>query len=167
MKSSAIVSVRMVFGSKSKKKCPKRKERMGDWFWNTSSVVPFCRSAPAVWKKILCHKDPEFYTPLELNCRKGRTLQHWSCIKISLPKWEERKKTMTLAKIPSQRTSDFLFPLQPPVPPWPCHPRGLDFGPFRLRLALFGSVLAPFRLCFGSVSGPFRGVGWGWGEGLL
>ena len=27
----------------------------------------------------------------------------------------------------------------------------------------FGSVSALFRLCFGSVSGPFRGVGWGRG----
>ena len=40
------------------------------------------------------------------------------------------------------------------------------FGPFRLRLAPCGSVwlrLAPFRVCFGSISGPFRGVGWGRG----
>ena len=39
------------------------------------------------------------------------------------------------------------------------HPRGLNFGPFPLRVAPFGSVW----LRFGSVSGPFRGVGWGRG----
>ena len=56
--------------------------------------------------------------------------------------------------------SDFLFPLQPLTPPLPrqpprpSHPQKLDFGPFWLRLA-------PFRVCFGSVSGPFWGVGWG------
>ena len=63
--------------------------------------------------------------------------------------------------------SDILFPLQPPPlptptnPPRPSHPRGLDFGPFRLRLAPFGSVwlcLAPFRVCSGSVSGVLGGV---------
>ena len=63
--------------------------------------------------------------------------------------------------------SDFLSPLQPPTPPYPdkpphpdkpprpSHPRGLDFGPFRLR---FGSVWAPFRVRFGSV---WVGLGWG------
>ena len=64
--------------------------------------------------------------------------------------------------------SDILFPLQTPTPPHPdkpprpSHPRGLDFGPFRLRLAPFGSVwlrLAPFRVCSGSVSvGSVRGA---------
>ena len=70
--------------------------------------------------------------------------------------------------------SDILFPLQPPPPPHPdkpprpSHPRGLDFGPFRLRLAPFGSVrlrLAPFRVLFwvrfGSFSGVLGGVGVG------
>ena len=67
--------------------------------------------------------------------------------------------------------SDFLFPLQPPPPPIPTNPPGRPtqsacFGPFRLRFGPFVSVwlrLAPFRVCFGSVSGPFRGVGWGRG----
>ena len=65
----------------------------------------------------------------------------------------------------------FFFPYNPTPPhsdkpPRLSHLRGLDFGPFRLRLAPFGSVwlrLAPARVCFGSVSGPFRGVGWGRG----
>ena len=68
-----------------------------------------------------------------------------------------------------------FFSLTTPTPPHPdkplrpSHPRGLDFGPFRLRLAPFGSVrlrLAPFRVCSGSVSGPFRGcwVGSWWGR---
>ena len=34
--------------------------------------------------KILCPKDPEFHTPLELNCTKGSTSQHW-CMQIGLP----------------------------------------------------------------------------------
>ena len=63
--------------------------------------------------------------------------------------------------------------LQPPTPPHPdkpprpSHPRGLDFGPFRLRLAPFGSVWRSVWLRFGSVSGLFRGRfgGVGWGRG--
>ena len=39
-------------------------------------------------------------------------------------------------------------------------PEKLDFGPFRLR---FGSIW----LRFGFVSAPFRGVGWGRGEGAF
>ena len=71
----------------------------------------------------------------------------------------------------------FFFPYNPQPPPYgmghpdkplrPSHPRGLDFGPFRLRLAPFGSVwlrLAPFRVCFGSVSGLFRGCWVGWSQ---
>ena len=69
----------------------------------------------------------------------------------------------------------FFFPYNPhpphpDKPPRPSHPRGLDVGPFWLRLAPFRSILAPFGsvwLRFGSVSGPFRvrsgGVGWGRG----
>ena len=52
-------------------------------------------------------------------------------------------------------------PPPPDKPPPPSHLRGLDFGPFRLCLAPFGSVwlrLAPFRVCSGSVSGPLGGV---------
>ena len=65
-----------------------------------------------------------------------------------------------------------FFPYKNPTPtradkpPWPSHPRELDFGPFRLRfgpfrvrLALFGSISGLFRVRFGS-------VGWGRGEGL-
>ena len=74
----------------------------------------------------------------------------------------------------------FFFPYNPPPPlprqtPRPSHPEKLDFGPFRLRLALFGSVSAPFGsvwLRFGSVLAPFRvrfgvlgGVGVGSGRG--
>ena len=60
----------------------------------------------------------------------------------------------------------FFFPYNPhlPIPtnpPQPSHPRGLDFGPFRLRLAPFGSVLGRFWVCFGSVSGVLGGVGVG------
>ena len=58
------------------------------------------------------------------------------------------------------RDWSFLIVGHPDKPPRPSHPRGLDFGPFRLRLAPFGSVwlrLAPFRVCSGSVSGPFGG----------
>ena len=67
----------------------------------------------------------------------------------------------------------FFFPYNPhPLPPRqtprPSHPRGLDFGPFLLRLAPFRLSLAPF----GSVSAPFRvrfgvlgGVGAGSGRG--
>ena len=61
----------------------------------------------------------------------------------------------------------FFFPYNPPNPPTPTNPppvpprKAWFLGPFRLR---FGSIwlrLALFRLCFGSVSGPFQGVGWG------
>ena len=62
----------------------------------------------------------------------------------------------------------FFFPYNPPTPlprqtPRPSHREKLDFSPFQLR---FGSVrlrLARFWVCFGSISGPFRGVGWGRG----
>ena len=60
--------------------------------------------------------------------------------------------------------SDFLFP----PPPHPDKPPGRP-TPESLIWVHFGSVLrvrlGPFQLCFGSVSGPFRGVGWGRGEG--
>ena len=40
----------------------------------------------------------------------------------------------------------------------------VHFGSVWLRSGPFGSVwLDPFRVCFGSVSGPFRRVGWGRG----
>ena len=66
----------------------------------------------------------------------------------------------------------FLFPYNPPTPPAPTNPppvppRKAEFcpisAPFGSVSAPFGSVwlrLAPFRVCFGSVSDPFRGVGW-------
>ena len=42
---------------------------LGDWFLCTSSACcRSCRSVSAV-HKILCPKDPEFYTPLALNCK--------------------------------------------------------------------------------------------------
>ena len=53
-------------------------------------------------------------------------------------------------------------PPHPDKPPLPSHPRGLDFGPFRLRLAPFGSVwlrLGAFRVRFGPISGVLGGVG--------
>ena len=34
----------------------------------------FRNSAPVVYKKVLCPKDPELCTPLALNCRKGQHL---------------------------------------------------------------------------------------------
>ena len=80
--------------------------------------------------------------------------------------------TLALGKI-------FFFPYNPPhsptlTKPPPVPPEKLNFGsvwlrlaPFRLRSAPFGSVSGLFRVRFGSVSGPFRGVGWGRGEGLL
>ena len=64
----------------------------------------------------------------------------------------------------------FFFPYNPPPPqprqtarPTPKSLISVHFGSVWLR---FGSIwlrLAPFRLRFGSVSGPFRGVGWGRG----
>ena len=81
-------------------------------------------------------------------------------------------------RLPSESvySSDFLFPLQAQPPPHPDKPPGC---PTTKSLILvhcgsvsvhFGSVwlrLGPFRVSFGSVSGPFWGVGWGRGEGLL
>ena len=67
----------------------------------------------------------------------------------------------------------FFFPYNPPPPPYPDKPPArptpkslisVHFGSVWLR---FGSVWlrsGPFRVCFGSVSGPFGGVGW-WGRG--
>ena len=65
----------------------------------------------------------------------------------------------------------FLFPLQPTPPPprqTPARPTpksliSVHYGSVSVR---FGSVwlrLALFQVCFGSVSGPFRGVGCGQG----
>ena len=65
-------------------------------------------------------------------------------------------------------------PRPPPrqTPPRPSHPRGLDFGPFQLRLAPFRLRFSSVWLRFGSVSGLFRvhfgvlgGVGAGSGRG--
>ena len=68
----------------------------------------------------------------------------------------------SLYNAPAKKVSDklviFFFLTTPTPPPWPSHRRELDFGPFRVR---FG----PFRVRLGSVSGPFRGVGWGRAEG--
>ena len=68
----------------------------------------------------------------------------------------------------------FLFPYNPPTPPIPTKPppavpterawvRSISapLGSVRVHLAPFG--LAPFWVGYGSVSGPFRGVGWGRG----
>ena len=67
----------------------------------------------------------------------------------------------------------FFFPYNPAPPPIPTNPRPPH--PERLISVHFGSVsvrfgfiwlrlpMAPFRVCSGSVSGPFRGVGWGRG----
>ena len=79
--------------------------------------------------------------------------------------------------------SDFLFPLQPPHPPYPdkpppVPPRKAEFrsisapfgsfsAPFGSVWLLFGSFSGPFRVRFGSVSGSWVGSGWGRGEGLL
>ena len=56
------------------------------------------------------------------------------------------------------KSSDFLFPLQPPPPPrqtpFPSHPEKLDFGPLRLRLA-------PFRVRVGLLGGVGVGSGRG------
>ena len=60
--------------------------------WETDFYTPpvlggaalFGNSAPAVYKKPV-PEDPEFYTPLALNCQKGGTSHYWRCIKISLP----------------------------------------------------------------------------------
>ena len=64
-------------------------------------------------------------------------------------------------------TQILSFPLQPHPPPYPDKPPGCP-TPESLISVHFGSVwlcLAPFRVCFGSFSGPlkFRGVGWGRG----
>ena len=66
----------------------------------------------------------------------------------------------------------FFFPYNPhpdkpppPVPPQKAWFRSIS-APFRSVSRPFQLRLAPFRVCFGSVSGPFRGVGWGQGEGL-
>ena len=69
----------------------------------------------------------------------------------------------------------FFFPYNAPTPPTPTNPppvppRKAEFrsisAPSGSVSAPFGSVWllsAPFRLLFGSFSGPFRGVGWGRG----
>ena len=79
--------------------------------------------------------------------------------------WGPAENDNTKVTLGLARLVIFFFPYNPPHPiprqtPRPSHPEKLDFGPFRL-------CSAPFGVCFGSVSGPFRGVGWGRGEGLL
>ena len=78
--------------------------------------------------------------------------------------FQEKHPHITDLRVGSNEGSDFLFPYNPHPPPphpdnppLPSHPRGLDFGPFRLCLAPFGSVWR------GSVSGPF----WGCWVGLV
>ena len=59
-------------------------------FWENDFCTPpvlggtalFDKSAPAV-SKIRVLRAQDFYIPLALNCQKGSTSQHWSCIKIS------------------------------------------------------------------------------------
>ena len=62
--------------------------RIWDTDFYTSQVLGgaalFENSAAAVYKNS-SPKDPEFYTPLALNCQKGSNSQHLRCIKISLP----------------------------------------------------------------------------------
>ena len=48
-------------------------------------LLPFLTIQRQRCIKILCPKDPEFYTPLALTCQKGGTSQYWRCIKSSLP----------------------------------------------------------------------------------
>ena len=49
---------------------------LGDWLLYTSSAgrcAVFDNSAAAVYKNLVL-KDPEYYTPLALNCQKGQHL---------------------------------------------------------------------------------------------
>ena len=69
----------------------------------------------------------------------------------------------------------FFFPYNPPPTPTtppPGRPTpetsiSVRFGSVWLRLAPFGPVSGPFRVCFGSVSGCWVGSGRGRREGLL
>ena len=58
--------------------------------------------------------------------------------------------------------SDFLFPLQPSLPPIPTIPPGCP-----TREGLISVHVGSVWLRLGSVLGPFRVRGWGRGEGLL
>ena len=85
--------------------------------------------------------------------------------------WSDRQNSSPNMSQNVKRIRPVLFPYSPHPPtrqdPPPVHPKKLDFGPFRLR---FGSVSGPFGSVwrrFGSFSGHFGYVRWGRGEGLL
>ena len=109
----------------------------------------------------------------------------WVCFGAQIICWEELAELFPRNSVGAKSSLSSVFetvlsetvfgpfpnnphpPPHPDKPPRPSHPRGLDFGPFQLRLAPFVSDW----LRFASVSGPFRvrrvGSGRGRWEGLL
>ena len=63
-------------------KAPKRETD-----FDAPPVLPFFAVQRQRRIKVLCPRGPEFYTPLALNCKKGRTSQHSRCIKSIMCKW--------------------------------------------------------------------------------
>ena len=65
------------------------------WFWETDFCTPpvlggvalFDNSAPVVYKNPV-PKDPEFYTPLALNCQEGQHLPALEVYKNQSPRFE-------------------------------------------------------------------------------
>ena len=57
-------------------------------------MLPFCRFQRQRCIKILCPKDPDFYTPLALKTAKGQHLPALEVYKISLPELKHRRRSV-------------------------------------------------------------------------
>ena len=132
------------------------KKRLHGGTPNKPYAKPYSSSGAKIW---LRHSTSPFWPhPFLVGCLPLVHLTYH--LAIVLPLHRPNDGQMINKRCPKwtwEKSSDFLFPLQPHPPhphkpPRPSHPKKLDFGPFRVLFGSFRVRLAPF----GSVSGLFR-----------
>ena len=91
--------------------------------------------------------------------KRAATPAEWTILMRSVAN-TSRTETIQTTVGAKEYCSDFLFPLQPPHPPYPDKPPGCP-TPKSLISVHFGSVSAPFRVRFGVLGGVGVGSGRG------